>query len=170
MPGRIFAAAAVAGALMAVAFVARGGSGSAAPLRKVELSGVFEDLNGAKVDLASFAGKPVIINLWATWCGPCKLETPQLVSLSEKFKTRGLTIIGISVDDTPDLIRAFASEYKVTYPMLVGVGHEDMIRHLGYQEVLPFSILVDKSGTVVGEITGIETTADWERRIEALLK
>ena len=168
MPGRIFAAAAVAGALMAVAFVAQGGGGSAA--RKVELAGVFEDMNGGKVDLASFAGKPVVINLWATWCGPCKLETPQLVSLSEKFKTRGLTILGISVDDTPDLIRAFAAEYKVSYPMLVGVGHEDVIRHLGYQDVLPFSILVDRSGTVVDQITGIETTADWERRIEALLK
>jgi cytochrome c biogenesis protein CcmG/thiol:disulfide interchange protein DsbE len=170
MPGRIFAAAAVAGALMAVAFVARGGGGSTVPTRKVELSGVLEDMNGGKVDLASFAGKPVVINLWATWCGPCKLETPQLVSLSEKFKSRGLTILGISVDDLPDAIRAFASEFKVSYPMLVGVGHEDFIRHLGYQEVLPFSILVDKTGTVVGEITGIETTADWERRIESLLK
>jgi len=170
MSGRILAAAAVAGALMAVAFVARGGSGSAAPLRKVELSGVLEDMNGNKVDMASFAGKPVVINLWATWCGPCKLETPQLVSLSEKFKARGLTILGISVDDMPDGIRAFASEFKVSYPMLVGVGHEDFVTRLGYQEVLPFSILVDRSGTVVGEITGVETTADWERRIEALLK
>jgi len=170
MPGRIFAAAAVAGALVAVAFVARGGGGSATPTRKVELSGVFEDMNGGKVDLASFAGKPVVINLWATWCGPCKLETPQLVSLSEKFKSRGLTILGISVDDMPDAIRAFASEFKVSYPMLVGTGHEDVIQRLGYEEVLPFSILIDKTGSVVGEITGIETTADWERRIESLLK
>ena len=170
MPGRVFAAAAVAGALMAVAFVARGGGGVAVPLRALEMSGVLEDMNGGKVDLASFAGKPVVINLWATWCGPCKLETPQLVSLSEKFKSRGLTILGISVDDMPDAIRAFASEYKVSYPMLVGVGHDDILRRIGYQDVLPFSILVDKSGSVVGEITGLETTADWERRIEALLK
>jgi cytochrome c biogenesis protein CcmG/thiol:disulfide interchange protein DsbE len=134
------------------------------------MSGVLEDMNGVKVDLASFAGKPVVINLWATWCGPCKLETPQLVSLSEKFKARGLTILGISVDDLPDAIRAFASEFKVSYPMLVGAGHEDIIQRLGYEEVLPFSILVDRTGAVVGEITGIETTADWERRIEELLK
>ena len=54
--------------------------------------------------------------------------------------------------------------------MLVGVGHEDFIRRLGYEEMLPFSILVDKNGIVVGQITGLETTADWERRIEELLK
>ena len=157
---------------MAVAFVARGGGSatSATPTRKVELAGVLEDMNGGKVDMASFAGKPVVINLWATWCGPCKLETPQLVSLSEKYKSRGLTILGISVDDMPDAIRAFASEFKVSYPMLVGTGHEDFIQRLGYEDALPFSILIDKTGAVVGEITGIETTADWERRIEALLK
>jgi thiol-disulfide isomerase/thioredoxin len=170
MSGRIFAAAAVAGALMAVAFVARGGGGAAAPARTFEMSGVLEDMNGGKVDLAAFAGKPVVINLWATWCGPCRLETPQLVSLSEKFKSRGVTILGISVDDMPDAVRAFAAEFKVSYPMLVGVGHEDILRRIGYQDVLPFSILVDKNGLVVGEITGLETTADWERRIEELLK
>lgn len=169
MSGRVLAALAVASALMAVAFVARGVN-SGPPPPKVDLSVTLEDLNGAKIDLSAYAGKPVVFNLWATWCGPCKLETPQLVALSEKFKARGLTIIGISVDDQPDAIRAFASEFKVGYPMLVGVGHEDFIHRLGYQDMLPFSILVDKTGTVVGQITGLETTADWERRIEELLK
>jgi thiol-disulfide isomerase/thioredoxin len=169
MSGRVLAALAVASALMAVAFVARGVH-SGPPPPKVDLSVTLEDLNGAKIDLSSYAGKPVVLNLWATWCGPCKLETPQLVALSEKFKARGLNIIGISVDDTPDEIRAFASEFKVKYPMLVGVGHEDFMTRLGYQDMLPFSILVDRNGVVVGQITGLETTGDWERRIEELLK
>ena len=170
MPGRVLAALAVAGALMAVAFVARTGVSSGPSAPKVDLAVVIEDMHGAKVDLSGYAGKPVVFNLWATWCAPCRLETPQLVALAEKFKERGLTIIGISVDDMPDAIRAFASEFKVTYPMLVGVGQEEFIRRLGYQDVLPFSVLVDRTGTVVGQITGLETTADWKRRIEDLLK
>lgn len=169
MPGRVMAALAVAGALMAVAFAARGGSSGATGV-KVDLAAVLEDVTGAKVDLAAYAGKPVIINLWATWCGPCRLETPQLVALAEKFKARGITIIGISVDDTAADVRSFAAEFKVTYPMLVGLGHEEFVEKLGYQGVLPLSILVDRNGMEAGRITGLETTADWERRIEGLLK
>ena len=172
MPGRVFAAAAIAGALMAVAFAVRGGgaihSGPGAP--KIDLGIVLEDMNGTKVDLASYQGKPVVLNLWATWCGPCRLETPQLVGLSEKFKARGLTIIGISTDDKPDAVREFAAEFKVTYPMLVGLGHDDWLERIGYVGNLPFSLLIDKSGTIVAQITGLETTAGWESHIESLLK
>src|SRR5262245_22772915 len=139
MPGRVLAALAVAGALMAVAFVAKGGGETKASGAKVDLAAVLDDVNGGKVDLASFAGKPLIINLWATWCGPCKLETPQLVALAEKFKTRGLTIIGISIDDKPDAIRQVAAEFKVPYQMLVGLGHEAFVEKLGYEGVLPLS-------------------------------
>lgn len=166
---RVLTAMVIAASLMAVAFVARVGISSGPPPPKVNLDVVLEDLRGAKVDLARYAGKPLVINLWATWCGPCRLETPQLVALAEKFGPRGVTIIGISVDDLPDAVRAFAEEFKVTYPMLIGVGHEDFIRSLGYRDLLPFSVLVHADGTVAGQVTGLKTTADWERRIEALL-
>src|SRR5262245_48805 len=121
MPGRVIAAAVVAGALMAVAFSVRGGGvvTPSAGAAKADLTAVLEDINGAKVDLAAYQWKPLVLNLWATWCGPCRLETPQLVGLAEKYKARGLTIIGVSTDDKPDAVRAFASEFKVTYPMLV---------------------------------------------------
>jgi len=111
-----------------------------------------------------------VINLWATWCGPCKLETPQLVALYEKYKSRGLNLVGISTDDKADAVRAFAAEFKVSYPMLVGLGHDEFIQSLGYEDTLPFSILVRRDGTIAAQITGIEPTSDWERRIEALLK
>jgi len=160
---------------MAVAFSVRGGGGAfAVPPGpggpKVDFAAVLDDMNGVKVDLAAYQGKPVVINLWATWCGPCKLETPQLVALSEKYKAHGLTIIGISTDDKPEGIRAFAAEFKVPYPMLVGAGHEEFLERLGWEGTLPFSLLIDKSGAVVAQITGLETTAGWESRIEGLLK
>jgi thiol-disulfide isomerase/thioredoxin len=160
----------IACALIAVALVARTGVGSGPPAPKVNLAVVLEDATGAKVDLSTFAGKPLVINLWATWCGPCKLETPQLVALAEKFRPRGVNIIGISVDDGPDAVRAFTSQYSVTYPMLVGLGHESFIGGLGYSGLLPFSILVLPDGTIAGQVTGLKTTADWEKRIEALIQ
>jgi cytochrome c biogenesis protein CcmG/thiol:disulfide interchange protein DsbE len=171
MPARIFTALAVVGSLLAIALVVRSGgvsSGPAAP--KVNLSQVLEDMNGGKVDLAGFAGRPMIINLWATWCGPCRLETPQLVALADKFRDKGLVVIGISVDDTPDVIRAFAAEYHVTYPMLVGIGQDAFLRSVGYQDVLPFSVLVSKDGTIVSQVTGLKTTAAWERSILGILQ
>ena len=164
MPGRVLTALSIAAALVAVAFMAKAGGGG------VNLSAVLEDANGAKVDLTAYAGKPLVINLWATWCTPCKLETPQLVGLYEKFRPRGLTIIGISVDDERDAVRAFAAQYNVTYPMLVGLGHEDYLTSLGYRGLLPLSILVQADGTVSSQVTGLETTDAWERKIEALLK
>jgi thiol-disulfide isomerase/thioredoxin len=168
MNGRIGIALAVAGALLAIALVARSSVAPPAPVERAKLSFTLEDMAGAKIDLAKYAGKPLIINLWATWCGPCRLEMPQLQELSEKYRDRGLTIIGISVDDTPDAIRAAAAEYKITYPMLVGVGQDPFLYGLGYEDVLPFSILIRADGTIADRITGLKTTDDWERRILAL--
>jgi thiol-disulfide isomerase/thioredoxin len=168
-------ALAIAGGLLAIALVVRlgetGRSRAAAPAGVVEhanLAYTLEDMNGGKVDLSTFAGKPLVINLWATWCGPCRLEMPQLVDLAAKFRDRGLTIIGVSTDDQPDAIRAFAAEYKVTYPMLVGLGQDAFLRGLGYNDTLPASILIKADGTVSERFVGIRTTGDWERKILAL--
>ena len=161
-------AIAVAASVLAIALVVRASIQPAAPPEQANLAFTVEDMSGAKVNLASFAGKPLVINLWATWCGPCRLEMPQLEALSTKFRDRGLTVIGLSVDDTPEDIRKIAQEFKITYPMLVGVGQEGLIRALGYQDLLPLSILIRADGTVAERVTGIRTTQDWERKIERL--
>jgi len=168
MSGRIGIALAIAGGLLAVALVARSGSAPAAPVEHANLAFTLDDMSGAKVDLTTFAGKPLIINLWATWCGPCRLEMPQLVGFADKFGDRGLRIVGISTDDAPDAIRAFAAEYKVNFPMLVGLGEDAFLRSIGYQDTLPLSILIRADGTIAERITGIKTTPEWERRILAL--
>ena len=133
--GRIGMALAAVGALLAVALTVRSNSGGApaAPLsnERVDLSAVLKDMDGKDVALSSFAGRPIVINLWATWCGPCRLEMPQLVDLYTTHKDRGLVILGISIDDTPEKIRAFGEEFKVPYPLLVGRDHPDLLRALG---------------------------------------
>jgi len=172
MNGKIGTALIVAGSLLAIALVARSGPASAPTpaASRVNLAFTVDDMSGATVDLATFAGKPLLINLWATWCGPCRLEMPQLEALAAKFKDRGLIVIGISADDKPDAIRAIASEYKISYRMLVGLGQDALLRELGYEDVLPYSVLVRADGTVSDRITGLATTEDWERRIAALLQ
>ena len=159
---------AIAGSLLAVAFVVRTSSRESEPRVKANLAFTLEDMNGAKVNLASYAGKPLIINLWATWCGPCRLEMPQLVEFAAKYKDQGLQVIGISVDDKPDDIRQFAAEYKVTYPMLVGLGQDAFLNSLGYEDSVPISVLIRSDGTIAEKLMGITTTDDWEKRIKAL--
>jgi len=161
-------AIAVAAGLLAIALVVRASMQPSAPPEYVDLAFTVDDMAGAKVNLASFKGKPLVINLWATWCGPCRLEMPQLEALSVKFRDRGLTIVGLSLDDEPDKIRKIAEEYKITYPMLVGLGQENLIRSLGYQDRLPLSIVIRADGSVAERVTGIRTTEDWERKLRRL--
>ena len=175
MVGRVSLALAIAGGLLAVALVVRSGgqrakdgaAGSAA-VERANLAFTLEDGNGGKVDLSSFAGKPLVVNLWATWCAPCRLETPQLEALFQKFRDRGLAVIGVSVDDQPDAVRAFAAEFKVSYPMLVGLGQDAFLRSIGYEDPLPLSVLIRADGTVADRFIGIRTTDVWERKILSL--
>jgi thiol-disulfide isomerase/thioredoxin len=170
MNGRIVTALAVAGSLLAIALVARSGSAPSGPPVRVNLAYSLDEMTGTRVDLAKYAGKPLIINLWATWCGPCRLEMPQLQELADKYRDRGLSIIGVSVDDTPEQIRAAAAQDKISYPLLVGLDHDAFLSSLGYEDVLPYSVLIGADGMIVDRITGIKTTEDWDRRIRRLLQ
>jgi thiol-disulfide isomerase/thioredoxin len=171
MTGRVLAAAVVVAALLAVGLVVRSAPPVHAPgVVKADLNFTLEDMNGAKVDLKTFAGKPLVINLWATWCVPCEIETPQLVALGDKYRERGLRIVGVSIDDAPAAIREFATRLKVNYPMLVGLGQDDFLRSVQYEGELPKSILVSADGTILESFVGVRKTEDWERRLETLVK
>ena len=161
-----------AGALLAVALTVRTSvtRPPAPAVERVNLDITLKDMNGADVRLSTFAGRPILINLWATWCGPCRLETPQLVDLHGRFKDRGLVILGISIDDAPEAIRAFAKEFTVPYPMLVGRDQPAFLAALGYTDPVPVSVFITRDGTVSTRVTGIDTTAAMERRVLALFE
>ena len=169
MSGKIVGGLVVAGALLAIALIGRAGlsSGPAAPAMNFDVT--LEDMNGGRLDLASLKGQPLIVNLWATWCGPCRVETPELVKFADKYRDRGLRVIGISADDAPEAIRAFAAEFGVQYPMLVGLKQDAFLQSIGYQGTLPLTLLVGKDGTIREQITGLRRVAEWERLIESLL-
>jgi thiol-disulfide isomerase/thioredoxin len=159
------------GALLAVALTVRTSAPRPGPApERLNLAVTLKDMNGADVRLDTYAGRPIVINLWATWCGPCRLEMPQLIDLYAKFKDRDLVMIGVSVDDTPELIRPFAKEFGVTYPLLVGLDHPDFLAALGYTGAVPMTIFIRKDGTIAERVVGIATTLAMERRILALFE
>ena len=127
-----------------------------------------KDMNGVDVKLASFKGKIILLNFWATWCPPCKVEIPYLVELQNQYKD-DLVILGFSVDDTPADLRPFAVEYKINYPLLVGNGREDVQDAFGPMWGIPVSVIVGRDGKIVKKHSGIASKEQIEREIQALL-
>jgi len=136
---------------------------------KAPLDFVLKDVSGKDVRLADFKGQPVLINFWATWCGPCRLETPWFVEFSKKYKDQGLQIVGISVDDTPADIKSFMDEYKVGYAMLVGNGREDVFRAFQADSIYPVSWIVRPDGTVQAKAVGLKEREWFERQLSAAM-
>jgi thiol-disulfide isomerase/thioredoxin len=125
-------------------------------------------LDGKKVSLSQFKGKVVLLNFWATWCGPCKAEIPGFVELQQQYKN-DLVILGLSVDDPADKAKAFADQYKVNYPMVLGLGHDEIQDAYGPIYGIPASFLISRDGKVCKRHLGIAPKSQFEREIKALL-
>jgi cytochrome c biogenesis protein CcmG/thiol:disulfide interchange protein DsbE len=137
-----------------------------------------EDLSGKKVSLMDYRGKAVLINFWATWCGPCKIETPWLVELRNQYASKGFEILGVSLDDLdPDDkkmlaqekrdIAKFAAQEHMQYPVLIDGGSID--KPYGGLDALPTSYFVDRTGNVVAAQLGLTSKADIEGNIHKAL-
>ena len=127
-----------------------------------------KDMNGADVQLASFKGKVILLNFWATWCGPCKAEIPSLVELQAQYG-KDLVILGFSVDDPVEKMKPYAAQYKINYPLLVGNGREDVQDAFGPLFGIPVSVIIGRDGRIAKKHSGIATKAQFEREIKALL-
>ena len=139
-----------------------------ADAKPANLDFTFKDLDGKNVPLSSFKGKVVLLNFWATWCGPCKAEIPIFVELQDKYKD-DLVIVGFSVDDTADKARAFATQYKINYPILLGEGREELQEAYGPIWGIPASFIISKEGLICRKHLGIAPKAVFEKEIAALM-
>jgi thiol-disulfide isomerase/thioredoxin len=141
-------------------------TGKVAPLQFT-----LKDMNGVDVKLAAFKGKPILINFWATWCGPCRAEIPSLVELQRRYADEGqdVVILGISVDDPIEKLKPYASEMKINYPLLVGNGREDVQEAFGPLWGIPVTVFVDRDGRIAKRHSGIASKEQFEREIKALL-
>jgi len=145
-------------------------SGHIAPVesRKVMPALEMERLDGGEWRLEDHLGQVVLINYWATWCGPCQMETPGLVSLARELGPKGLAVVGVSMD-TGDRakVRNFVERFQVRYPV---VFPEKMSQLGSGIEGLPTTILLDRNGRVAKTYVGAVRRADFEADVNAVLR
>jgi peroxiredoxin len=125
---------------------------------------------GGFVTAADFSGKTLLINFWATWCGPCRQEMPMLMDLQREFGAQGLQVVGIALDDVQN-VRSFVKRYGISYPILVGAA-DAMATSTAYgnvEGVLPYSVLVDKDGIIRWQYTGEIQPEDVSKLLSELL-
>lgn len=127
-----------------------------------------KDMNGVDVKLASFKGKVILVNFWATWCGPCRVEIPYLVELQNEYKD-DLVILGISVDDPAEKMKPYATSMQINYPLLVGLGRDDVQDAYGPLWGIPVSVFVGRDGKIAKKHSGIASKEQIEREIKAAL-
>jgi peroxiredoxin len=104
------------------------------------------DLSGKRVDVASLKGKVVLVDFWATWCAPCKQEMPVLERLYQKYKDRGFTVVGVSVDQESTNVGSFLKQLKVSFPIVHDKVHE--VANRFHPPRMPSSYVVDRNGVV----------------------
>lgn len=125
------------------------------------------DLNGRKLELADHKGKVVLLDFWATWCGPCRIEIPGLVRLQERYRDQGLMIIGIALDDSPEPVREFYREYRMNYP--VAMGDERITTLYGGILGLPTTFLIGRDGRIHAKHMGATDVSVFEEEVKELL-
>jgi cytochrome c biogenesis protein CcmG/thiol:disulfide interchange protein DsbE len=125
-------------------------------------------LSGPPLKLSDYRGKVVLLDFWATWCEPCRVETPFFVALQSKYRDQGLQIIGVSMDDTPDPVPGFYRQFNMNYPVVMGnakIGEE-----YGGVLGLPIAFLLDREGRIQKKHIGATDASVFEREVQTLLQ
>ena len=127
-----------------------------------------KNLRGGKARLSDYKGKVVLINLWATWCAPCRAEMPELVRLQKEYKARGLQILGVTYPDEPrTTVRRIVRKYKLNYPVIFGT--REFLESYQIGEIMPVTVVVDGAGNIRERILGILDIQDFKEKVEPLL-
>ena len=121
--------------------------------------------SGKTIVLSKLRGKVVVVNFWATWCGPCRAEIPGFVDVYEKYKSKGLEIVGISLDEGGwHDVKPFVKEYNISYPVVL--GNNRVARDYGNIDAIPTTFIVDKHGNIVSRHIGYMKEEDFENEIK----
>ena len=128
-----------------------------------------KDANGHTVKLSDYKGKVVLLNFWATWCGPCKIEIPWFVEFEQAYKDRGFAVLGVSMDDDGwQSVKPYIEQRKINYRVVIGT---DEIGNLyGGVESLPTTFLIDRSGRIAAVHVGLVSKSKYENDVKELLE
>ena len=129
---------------------------------------ILPQLDGKPLKLSSYRGKIVLLDFWATWCDPCREETPHFMELQQRDHDRGLQIIGVSMDDSPDPVKLFYDQFHMTYPVVM--GNAKIGELYGGVLGLPIVFLIDRDGRIRSKHVGATDAATFGTEIEDLLK
>ena len=139
--------------------------------RPANLTLALKDLNNAAVTLSDFKGKVILLNFWATWCGPCKIETPWFIELQDRYGKDGLQVLGISIDDPMSLLKPYAADLKINYPVLQGLGHKDEIASaFGAVWGVPTTFIISREGKLCAKHIGATKREGYEAQVKGLLQ
>jgi peroxiredoxin len=139
--------------------------------KTANLNFVLKDSAGRDFNLAAQKGKVILLDFWATWCPPCKVEVPWFVEFQQKYGPQGFIVIGVSVDDPASRLKPFADQYKVNYPLLVGDGRADIKGPRGYNAAwgLPKTFVIGRDGKICKTHVGLSVKEHFEQQIKSLL-
>jgi len=127
-----------------------------------------QDPQGRIIRLSDFKGKVRLIDVWASWCGPCRMTIPDLNRLYDRYRGQGLVVVGVSVDSSPAEVVAFTHKTPLKYP--VGMMNSEIGTLLGNPDVLPTSFLVDRTGRLRRKFIGYVEPATIEREVRKFLE
>jgi peroxiredoxin len=128
-----------------------------------------KDVNGKVIRLSDYKGKAVMIDFWATWCGPCQIEIPWFIDFQRKYKDQGFIVLGVSLDDDGwKAVTPFAEKMRINYPIVM--GNDSTADLYGAAEALPTTVLIDREGNVASVHVGLAGKQEFQDAIEKLLE
>ena len=141
----------------------------AANAKPANLNYTLKDVDGKDMKLASLKGKVILLDFWATWCGPCKIEIPWFVEFQKKYGKDGLQVVGVSVDDTQAKLKPYVSKMQMNYPILQGLDHDDIQDFYGPLFGIPITVVISRDGRICAKHVGLSSKEGFEREIKSLL-
>jgi len=128
-----------------------------------------KDADGKVVHLADYKGKVVLLDFWATWCGPCKIEIPWFMEMQRKNKDKGFEVLGVAMDDEGwEVVKPFAAQMAVNYRLVI--GNDTTAQAYGGVDALPTTFLIDRAGKIAAVHVGLASKRDFEDGIQQLLQ
>ena len=145
-----------------------GAAGAPAPADDPYAGLSLQDPQGRTIRLDDYRGQVRLIDVWATWCGPCRMIIPQLNSLHDRYRGQGLVVIGVSVDEDPADVVAFTKHVPLRYP--AGMMNPEIARLLGEPDAVPTSYLIDRTGRLRRKFVGFVDVETIEREVRKYLR
>ncbi len=137
--------------------------------KPANLNFTLKDVAGKDVKLASLKGKVVLLDFWATWCGPCKIEIPWFIEFQQKYGKDGLQVVGVSIDDTVEKLKPYAAQMKMNYTVLQGLDQDAMQDAYGPLFGIPVTVLISRDGRMCHKHVGLSSKDAFEKEIKSLL-